>query len=128
MRVLLDTHSFLWAITDPDKMSPQALEILSNKSNQVFLSVASGWEIAIKSKLGKLSLPINIESYILKQIAIAAIDVLPIQMSHALHVYKLPLHHQDPFDRIIIAQSQLENLPIVTGDSTIARYPVRTLW
>lgn len=128
MRVLLDTHTFLWWVTDAVGLSPRARKIISEKRNQIFLSAASGWEMAIKANLGKLFLPKNFETFILKQLWANAIEVLPVQMSHALHVYQLPNHHQDPFDRMLIAQSQLENLPIVTSDSQIAQYSVKVMW
>lgn len=128
MRILLDTHAFLWGIGDPAQLSTDAKRIISDRNNQIFLSVASGWEIAIKASIGKLSVPANLESFMLEQIRRVGIEILSIQMSHALRVYKLPNHHQDPFDRMLVAQSQLENLPIVTNDPQIARYSVKTIW
>ena len=128
MRALLDTQAFLWWITDDPQLSTRAREIISDGENELFLSVASGWEMAIKARLGKLDLPDNLESFIPEQMALNAIESLPVQMSHALHVYKLPDHHRDPFDRMLIAQSQLENLPILTVDPQIARYAVKVIW
>ncbi|MEA3485256.1 MAG: type II toxin-antitoxin system VapC family toxin [Candidatus Aerophobetes bacterium] len=128
MRALLNTHTFLWWITDDPRLSSRVLKIISNGENELFLSAASGWEMAIKAKLGKLHLSDDLESFILEQLAINAIDSLPIQMSHALHVHTLPNYHQDPFDRLLIAQGQLEDLPILTTDPQIAQYPVKTIW
>ena len=128
MKVLLDTHVFLWWITDDPRLSPRAREIIANGANVLFLSAASGWEIAIKTKLGRLRLPDKPERFILKQLESNAIEVLPVQMSHALHVYALPDHHRDPFDRLLIAQAQLEKLPILTADPQISRYEVETIW
>jgi len=84
--------------------------------------------MAIKAKLGRLQLPDSLERFIPEQMALNAIESLPVQMSHALHVYKLPTHHRDPFDRLLIAQAQLENLPILTVDPQISRYPVKVIW
>jgi PIN domain nuclease of toxin-antitoxin system len=128
MRALLDTHTFLWWISDNPHLSPRVREIIGNGENELFLSAASGWEMAIKAGLGRLQLPPNLEHFILEQMALNAIESLPVQMSHALHVYKLPDHHRDPFDRMLIAQAQLENLPILTVDPQIARYSVKVIW
>jgi len=128
MRALLDTHAFLWWITNDPRLSKKVREIISDGENELFLSVASGWEMAIKAGLGRLQLPPNLEHFILEQMALNAIESLPVQMSHALHVYKLPAHHRDPFDRMLIAQAQLQNLPILTVDPQIARYSVKVFW
>lgn len=128
MRALLDTHAFLWWITNDPRLSRKVHEIISDSENELFLSVASGWEMAIKVGLGRLQLPPKLEHFILEQMALNAIESLPVQMSHALHVYKLPAHHRDPFDRMLIAQAQLENLPILTVDPQIARYSVKVIW
>ncbi|MBU4231417.1 MAG: type II toxin-antitoxin system VapC family toxin [Proteobacteria bacterium] len=120
MRVLLDTHTFLWWISDDERLSLRVREIISNRHNTLLVSAASGWEMAIKLKLGKLKLAGSPEPFITDQIAINAFEILPIQMHHALHVYTLLDHHRDPFDRMLIAQSQLENLPILTSDPHIA--------
>jgi len=128
MRALLDTHAFLWWITNDPRVSKKVREIISDGENELFLSVASGWEMAIKAGLGRLQLPPNLEHFILEQMALNAIESLPVQMSHALHVYKLPAHHRDPFDRMLIAQAQLQNLPILTVDPQIARYSVKVIW
>lgn len=128
MKVLLDTHAFLWWIADDPQLSVRARQIMEAADTELFLSAASGWEIAIKSHLGKLRLPTDLESFVAEQLRINAIQVLPIQMSHALRVFRLPNHHRDPFDRMLVAQSQLEQLPILTGDPQIAQYAVTTIW
>jgi len=129
MRVLLDTQAFLWWITNSlDRLSQKAILIFQDGNNELFLSAASGWEIAIKAQLGKLTLPDNPVVFVGNQITTNAIQPLPIQLSHALHVYSLPPYHRDPFDRILVAQSRIENLPILTIDSQIARYNVETIW
>jgi len=128
MNVLLDTHVFLWWIVDDPRLSPRARKIIGNGENTLFLSAASAWEIAIKAKLGRLKLPDDPERFIPEQMALNAIESLPVQVSHALHVYTLPEYHSDPFDRLIIAQAQLEGLPILTADPQISRYEVDTIW
>jgi PIN domain nuclease of toxin-antitoxin system len=128
MKFLLDTHAFLWWILEEPQLSPTAGEIISNGQNELYVSAASGLEMAIKAKLGKLELPDNIESFILEQTAINNFKVLPIKMSHALHVYTLPFHHQDPFDRVLVAQARLDKMTIITVDKQIALYPVEVTW
>jgi PIN domain nuclease of toxin-antitoxin system len=128
MKVLLDTHAFLWWITDSPKLSALAREVIQDNNNELFFSAASGWEIAIKAQLGRLQLPDNLEQFIVEQLSLNAIFALPIQLHHALHVYTLPQYHRDPFDRILVAQSQIENLPILTADTQIIPYAVETIW
>jgi len=128
MKVLLDTHTFLWWITDSPRLSARAREVIRDSNNELFFSTASGWEIAIKAQLGRLQLPDNLEQFIVDQLSLNTILVLPIQLRHALHVYTLPQHHRDPFDRMLVAQSQVENLPILTTDPQIAQYDVETIW
>ena len=128
MKVLLDTYTFLWWITDDNRLSSSASEIITNGDNELFLSAATGWEIAIKAQLGRIKLPKEPYPFIADQLRLNGIQSLPIHMSHALHVYSLPNHHRDPFDRMIIAQAQLENLSILTMDPQIAKYKVKVVW
>ena len=128
MRALLDTHTFLWWIIDDPQISSRVRDIISNSSNELFLSAASCWEIAIKAKIGRIKLPDRPHIFVSEQMSLNTIQGLPIQISHALHVFNLPHHHIDPFDRIIIAQSQLEKLPILTSDSLISKYKVKIIW
>ena len=128
MKILLDTHAFLWWIIDSPKLSARAREVIQDSNNELFFSAASGWEIAIKAQLGRLQLPDNLEQFILEQLSLNAILVLPIQLRHALRVYTLPQYHRDPFDRILVAQSQIETLPILTADTQITPYTVETIW
>jgi PIN domain nuclease of toxin-antitoxin system len=128
MKVLLDTHTFLWWIADSPRLSARAREVIRDSNNELVFSAASGWEIAIKAQLGRLQLPDNLEQFIVGQLSLNTILVLPIQLRHALHVYTLPQHHRDPFDRMLVAQSQVENLPILTTDPQIAQYEVKTIW
>ncbi len=128
MRAILDTHTFLWWNTDDPQLSEVARRFISDGENDLFLSAASTWEIAIKSAKGRLVLPENPGEYIANRMAIYRIQPLPIQISHTLRTYDLPDIHQDPFDRLLIAQSQMEDLPILTADTTIARYEVSIIW
>lgn len=129
MKALLDTHTFLWWITDSSQLSQHAREIISNRTNNLYLSAASGWEIVIKASLGKIKLPQDdILPFITEQLTVNAITPLSVQMNHACQVIYLPLYHRDPFDRLIIAQAQLENMPIITADNEIANYDVEIIW
>ncbi len=128
MKVLLDTQAFLWWIANDPQLSARARQIMAEPDTEPFLSAASGWEIAIKSRLGKLKLPADLQGFVGEQLRINAIQALPIQMTHALHVFTLPDHHRDPFDRMLVAQAQLEKLPILTGDPLIAQYVVTVIW
>ena len=128
MIILIDTHVFLWMISAPNKLSDRAKDIIESTNNEVFLSVVSGWEITTKAKINKLKLPEKPEIYIPEQIQKNFIEILPIEMKHVLNIYNLPGIHKDPFDRLLISQSQLEDLPILTNDEKISRYPVKTIW
>jgi PIN domain nuclease of toxin-antitoxin system len=128
MKALLDTHTFLWWIHNDPRLSDRVRELIGDSSNTLYLSAASGLEIAIKAQLGKLQLSSNLDQFIAEQLAMNGIDTLPISLRHGLHVATLPPHHRDPFDRILVAQSHLENLPIITADAQILRYDVQILW
>lgn len=128
MRVLLDTHAFLWWITEDERLSARAREVMTDGGNDLLLSAATGWEIAIKASLGRISLPVPIDRFLSEQLHKNGIGTLSIEMSHALRVHALPLLHRDPFDRLLVAQAQLEKLCILTSDRQIAQYSVETLW
>lgn len=128
MKLLLDTHTFLWWITDSLELSSRVRDAIRNPENELFLSVASAWEMAIKVNLGRLRLPDRPDRFIPNQLAKNAIKSLPIQMGHALYVSRLPAIHRDPFDRIIISQSILEKMAVVTRDPDIVEYKVKILW
>jgi len=128
MKVLLDTHVFLWWITDDLRISQKVSAIMTDGDNELFLSAASVWEIVIKSRLGRLHLPENPDSYLMEQMALNAVEPLSITMPHALRVYNLPDIHKDPFDRIMIAQALLEDMPILTRDDYIPKYGVQAIW
>lgn len=128
MRLLLDTHVFLWWIGDDPRLSLPAREAITAADNVVFLSVASAWEISVKARLGKLTLPCDVESFLPDQIQRNAISILPIGLAHALLVSRLPIHHRDPFDRMLVAQAQAEKLTLVTADAAIRQYDVKLCW
>ncbi len=128
MKAILDTHTFLWWNLDDPRLSKIAREFISDGRNELFLSAASAWKIAIKTARGRLILPENPEIYVVHRMTLHKIQPLPIQLSHALHIFNLPNLHQDPFDRLLIAQSQLEALPLITIDPEIARYEVTIIW
>ena len=125
MRALLDTHTVLWWINDDPRLSERCRGIISNGSNEVLFSAVSAWEIAVKARRGRLVLPGETEPYIREQVVRNRFEVLTIDLTHALRVALLPDHHKDPFDRMLIAQAQVENLTILTADPEIARYPVK---
>jgi PIN domain nuclease of toxin-antitoxin system len=127
VRLLLDTQVFLWAASDPEKFSKRARAAIEDSSNEVFVSAAVAWEIAIKHALGKLNIPLAPAAYVPARLNALGFKPLPIALEHALAVCGLPSHHNDPFDRIMAAQAQVEGLTLVTSDQSILKYPVRTL-
>jgi PIN domain nuclease of toxin-antitoxin system len=128
MKALLDTHTFLWWITDQPRLPHRVRAIIEDAKNEIFVSAATGWEIIIKFQLGRLLLPDNPESYLMEQIQSNAFQPLPIQLRHSLRLLALPSLHKDPFDRMLIAQALFEDLPILSSDTQIARYPVEVIW
>lgn len=126
MRQLLDTHSFIWFITGNPRITFEIRSQIENNEN--LLSIASVWEIAIKSSLGKLNLGMSISTLVEQQVIANGIELLSITTKHLTVVATLPLHHRDPFDRLLIAQSMVETLPIVGADSVFEAYPVQRLW
>ena len=122
-RLLLDTHAVLWALAEPRKLSGPARMALEDAQNEVFVSVVSGWEIAIKRALGKLQAPDNLEAGIRNQ----GFTPLLMTFHHAEQASALPPHHGDPFDRMLIAQAQAEGLILVTRDADIPLYGIRTM-
>jgi PIN domain nuclease of toxin-antitoxin system len=127
-RALLDTHSFLWFVTANPKLSTTAERLISTGKNDLVLSVASTWEIAIKVSIGRLPIPQPLDTFIPEQLRINRIGLLPIELKHTLEVVRLHLHHRDPFDRLLISQAVLEGLPIVSADSAFDDYPVERIW
>ncbi|MGB3496396.1 MAG: type II toxin-antitoxin system VapC family toxin [Elainellaceae cyanobacterium] len=127
MKILLDTHTFLWFINDSPELSSPAADLLESDVD-LLLSMASLWEIAIKVSLNKLTLPDNYERFIPQQITLNNIEILTITFEHLAVVSRLPFHHRDPFDRLLIAQSMSEKLQIVSVDTQLDRYGVSRKW
>jgi PIN domain nuclease of toxin-antitoxin system len=127
MKLLLDTHVWLWMQVAPERLSPATAALLSDTSNEVLLSAASAWEIAIKYALGRLALPVPPSDYVASRMARSGTAGLPVAHRHALHVANLPPHHRDPFDRLLVAQAQLEGLTLVTADEQLDAYDVSKL-
>jgi PIN domain nuclease of toxin-antitoxin system len=128
LRLLVDTHCWLWYLLAPERLNPQAQEILREPGNEIFFSVASIWEIVVKFALGKLELPLPPSEYIPNRIATLGHQSLPIRQDHVIRIESLPLHHRDPFDRILVAQAQVESLPLLTADGALTAYDVTVLW
>jgi PIN domain nuclease of toxin-antitoxin system len=128
VRVLLDTHVFLWWNENNTQLSKKALRILSDPANSLILSVASAWEIALKTQAGKLRIPEDAATYVPTRVAHYGMEILPIHLAHALALASLPMLHRDPFDRILIVQSQIEKLSLITADPVIRGYAVDTVW
>ncbi|RJR21239.1 MAG: type II toxin-antitoxin system VapC family toxin [Desulfobacteraceae bacterium] len=128
MRIILDTHCWLWWIAEPERLRDSARLVIADRNNEIYLSAASSWEIAIKYSLGKLALPEPPEDFVPKRLARDAVFPLPVQHVHVLHVSTLPQYHKDPFDRLIISQSLIEHIPIMTVDRQFESYDVKILW
>lgn len=127
MRLLLDTHIFIWWDSEPAKLPPPILAALQDPANELMLSVASIWEIQIKAQLGKLRFQRSLSEIVASQQHTNGIEVLPIATAHVYALDALPLHHRDPFDRMLIAQSSIEGLILVSVDPIIRLYHVSIL-
>ena len=127
MNVLVDTHVWLWMLTEPVQLGQEASSIIGDARNGLLLSAASSWEIAIKYQLGKLALPDSPDRYVPDRMRVSGVVGLPIEHAHALAVASLPQHHRDPFDRLLIAQASEEGLPILTVDDQLAMYEVELI-
>jgi len=128
VNLLLDTPCWLWMQASPEKFSARARGILDDPDNVLLLSPVSAWEIASKYALGRLTLPVPPAEYVPSRMKSSGVDALALQHSHALQVASLPWHHQDPFDRLLIAQAQVEGLPILSADRQLAAYDVELQW
>jgi PIN domain nuclease of toxin-antitoxin system len=128
VKALLDAHAFIWWVLDMPNLSESCREILADGDNDLLLSAASCYEIAYKAAQGRLTLPEAPEEYIRSRLVANGFGSLPIEVSHALRAATLPVIHRDPFDRMLIAQAQIEGLPILTADPAISRYDVETIW
>jgi len=127
VRVLLDTHAWLWMITGQPRLSTTARALVEDRRNELFLSAVSSWEIAVKHAMGRLDLPAQPEALIPEQLRRSGVLGLAIEHAHALRVSALPGHHRDPFDRLLVAQAQVESLAILTADPIFRQYEVEVV-
>ena len=128
MKYLIDTHTLLWIVTNSPKLSKKAENLYLDSENEIFFSMASVWELAIKSSLGKLSLGKTLDSFVEEHIKGNDIQILNIELPHILRVGHLPFHHRDPFDRLIISQLTENNLSIISYDEAFDLYKVNRIW
>jgi PIN domain nuclease of toxin-antitoxin system len=128
MRLLLDTHAFLWWVDGGTRLTPKARAAIARAGNECFVSVATAWEIAIKQSIGKLKLQTPLERFMPQQLAINGFGLLGIDLRHATRVATLPFHHRDPFDRLLAAQAIEETLTVVSADAVFGRYGVARIW
>jgi PIN domain nuclease of toxin-antitoxin system len=127
MRILLDTHAFLWFVAGDDRLSRKARRAMEGDDAELFLSAAVAWEMAIKSSLGRLTLPSPVEQYVAEKLE-SGFHMLPIEWTHAAAVETMPFHHRDPFDRLLAAQAIIEKMPIVTADPVFRLYKADVVW
>lgn len=128
MKLLLDTHAFIWLDSNPSRLSERVRALLQDPNNTLLLSVVSIWEIQIKNQLGKLQLRIPLAELVESQRQANMIEILPISLTHVLALDRLPLHHKDPFDRLLIAQANLESATLVSQDEMLSRYSIQLIW
>ena len=128
MRYLLDTSIWLWSVGSVEKINQVGRELLADGTQEFYLSAASSWEIGMKAASGRLDLPGSPVTYVPQRLADQGIIPLPILHQHALAVYDLPKHHSDPFDRLLIAQAQMEEMVVLTSDSVFRKYKVPLIW
>lgn len=127
MTLLLDTHVFIWLATEPDRLTPRARALCQDVAHDLVLSLASIWEMQIKHQLGKLTFATSLADMIALQQAVNGITLLPIELAHVLALQALPPLHKDPFDRMLLAQTMVEGLTLLTADGTLPAYPVSML-
>jgi len=127
MRLLVDTHAFLWFIDDDPRLSRHARQVMTER-NELLLSIASLWEIAIKISLGRLAIPLPCDEFMKQQLRMNRISTLPIEIAHLTLVAELPFHHRDPFDRLLISQGLKEQLTILSKDTAFDAYQVARFW
>lgn len=128
MKLLFDTHVLLWIVGDESQLSATAKSVYLNPENDLYLSSASVWEMAIKISLERLKIPATLEEFVATHVRGNGIKILPIALDHLYRIEHLPFHHRDPFDRLLIAQAICENYPIVSADSSFDAYPVTRVW
>ncbi len=128
MKLLLDTHIFIWYVLDIQKLSATVRALIDDEDNDILLSTASIWEMAIKQSTGKLSFILPFKEFIEQQLSVNKFNLLEIKIDHINVVATLPFHHRDPFDRLLIAQSIVEQIPILSADSAFDAYPINRIW
>ena len=128
MRLIIDTCTFLWMASQPENLPSAVRAMLADPDNTILLSVSSIWEMGIKRNQGRLDLTDDPKAYFAGAVIRYSLSVLPVTFDHALTAAGLPLHHRDPFDRMLIAQSMVEGVPIATPDGHFGKYPVQTVW
>jgi len=128
MNILLDTHVFIWLAIEPQKLSKQATDIIMNSNNTLFFSLVSIWEMQIKIQLNKLRLNLPLSEVIDRQQQVNGLQILPIELAHIFALEQLPNAHRDPFDRLLIAQALVTQIPILSVDIIFDRYRVQRLW
>lgn len=122
MRLLLDSHAFLWCMVDPGRLSQRVFELVSDPASTVFTSIVTVWELSIKKRLGRL------DEDLWKAVADSPFPILGLTTSHVRQVFDLPMKHRDPFDRMLVAQALVEDCPLVSRDAAVASYGIRTIW
>ena len=127
-RLLIDSQVLLWSGINDSRLTRKAIKTLESEDSELFVSIASLWEIAIKLNIGKLKLPISLEELIHGRLLKLKLQIVPIKTRHLLEYTSLPLHHRDPFDRILIAQASIEQFSIVTSDDNFDQYSVSRIW
>jgi PIN domain nuclease of toxin-antitoxin system len=128
VRLLLDTHALLWFLLDDPQLSAAAKALIIDSANDIEISPASYWEIAIKISIGKYYLPESLEDFFERELATNAFRILAIEPRHVVPLTSLPFYHRDPFDRLLVAQAIVESIPIVSSDPVLDNYPVTRLW
>jgi len=127
-RFLLDTHTFLWMAFDPERLGSAARERIESVASVLLLSLGSVWEMAIKASLGKLELPARLGPFLEEPLRATRTTLLDIRLEHVLRVRRMPFHHRDPFDRLLVAQAASEKIPVLTADPAFDAYPVDRIW
>jgi len=128
MKFLLDTQAFLWFVLNDPALSLVAYDLIVDPLNDILLSPASYWEIAIKVSIGKYKIPGSFEVWMEHQIQVNELEILPIKVAHAAAIITLPFHHKDPFDRLLVAQALTEKIPIVSADAVLDNYAINRYW
>lgn len=128
MRVLLDSHVFLWSADRVDRLPPPVYDLISDARTRIVVSVATTWELTIKALSGKLTLPKPPDEHFSEHVERFGCELLPVHQRHVAALQELPAIHADPFDRMLVAQALVEDIDLVTGDEILRRYPIRTIW